>query len=400
MYAKEEPIRIETMNPQGGRGPEPIYTSYVHSFLQSIDWRSFLSRPYLPPPPPEALDALRQQPIFITGAGGSIGSALALRLGAMMPPELVLLEASESNLYALQRDWPAEWAAGPRAAKSVSPILGSATDEAQLHEIFATHAPRIVFHAAAFKHVPLMEEHPLAAIQNNIFSTELLSQAALTHGARMVLLSTDKAVAPTSVMGATKRVAEQITLAGGGTVLRLVNVLASRDSVAEIFAWQIAHGGPVTVTNAAARRYFITLHEAINLLLKATTLHEPGLLLAPVLPAAHLITDLARFMAFALSPQHEIAINFTGNRPGDKEIEQLWSPAQPIHTTSYDELVAVEAAQPGQAQLTDLLVRLHAAVDHRDPGEALSALRALVPDYTPSQAALAYAAQCGSRACV
>jgi FlaA1/EpsC-like NDP-sugar epimerase len=163
----------------------------VLSSLQDIDWRGFLARPRLPSPPPEALDALAQHSILITGAGGSIGSALALRLGALLPPKLVLLEASESNLYALQRDWAAAGIASRRSF-----ILGSAADGALLEEVFSAHAPRIVFHAAAFKHVPLMEEQPLAAIANNIFATETLVSVASAHDARMVLLSTDKAVEP------------------------------------------------------------------------------------------------------------------------------------------------------------------------------------------------------------
>ena len=144
------------------RGRAANYTSGVLSSLQNLNWRGFLARPRLPSPPPEALDALAQQSILITGAGGSIGSALALRLGALLPPKLVLLEASESNLYALERDWATAGIATPRTPIDI--ILGSAADGALLEEIFSAHAPRIVFHAAAFKHVPLMEEQPLAAI--------------------------------------------------------------------------------------------------------------------------------------------------------------------------------------------------------------------------------------------
>ena len=176
--------------------------------LENLDWRGFLARPRLPSPPPEVLDALRQEPMLITGAGGSIGSALALRLAALVPPELLLLEASESELYALSKRWTAAGAACPMTFRSWAAWPTSAL----LEEIFTAHAPRIVFHAAAFKHVPLMEEQPLAAIANNIFGTETLSRSPAAHGARVVLLSTDKAVEPASVMGATKRVAEQIVL--------------------------------------------------------------------------------------------------------------------------------------------------------------------------------------------
>ncbi len=362
--------------------------------LQDLDWRGFLARPRLPSPSPSALDLLRRQPVLITGAGGSIGSALALRLEALRPPKLILLEAAESNLYALERGW-----AVAGAACAATFILGSVADETLLDEIFALHAPRIVFHAAAFKHVPLMEQQPLAAIANNIFGTQMLTRMAAAHGARVLLLSTDKAVAPASVMGATKRVAEQIVLASGGAVLRLGNVLASRDSVAEIFACQIAQGGPVTVTDPAARRYFLTLNEAVDLLLTAAAhLGQPAIF-APVLPATNFIVDLARFMARELSPEREIAIEFTGPRAGDKESEALWSADDRTNAASLDGMVLVETALPTEAQLASRLANLRVVFDARDLREALAYLRELVPDYTPGSAVLALA-QCGSRVCL
>jgi FlaA1/EpsC-like NDP-sugar epimerase len=365
--------------------------------LQNLDWYSFLDRPRLPSPTQGALDTLTQEPILITGAGGSIGSALALRLGSLSSRKLVLLEASESNLYALKRDWAAAF---PFATSSMLPILGSTADRALLDEIFSAYAPRIVFHAAAFKHVPLMEEQPLAAISNNIFATETLTQAAAAHGARVVLLSTDKAVEPVSVMGATKRVAEQIVLSRGGTVLRLGNVLASRDSVAEVFAGQIAQGGPITITDPAARRYFLTLNETVDLLLTAAAHITPGALLAPILPTPHFIADMARFMARELCPEGEIAIDFTGSRPGDKESEQLWSAADRTCATSLDGLVLIETARPPQAELASQLVSLRAALDARNLCDALTHLRTLVPDYTPSRTLLAAAHQSSPKVCL
>lgn len=349
----------------------------------------------MPSPPPQALDALAQQAILITGAGGSIGSALALRLGTLALPNLVLLEASESNLYTLERDWNTSGTACP-----VTPILGSVDDKALLEEIFFAHAPSIVFHAAAFKQVPLMEQQPMAAIRNNIFGTEALTRTATAHGARVVLLSTDKAVAPSSVMGATKRVAEQIVLASGGTALRLGNVLASRDSVAQVFAREIAQGGPATITDPAARRYFLTLDEAVNLLLNAASYPEPGTLLAPVLPATHSIQELARFMAHALRPEHEISLKITGNRPGDKEIEALWSARERTRKVNLEGMVAVETLLLPKGRRESLLANLLVALAERDTAAALACLRALVPDYTPSRAVLALAARCGSRVCL
>ena len=368
--------------------------------LHDLDWHKFLSRPPLPSPVPETVDLLRRQTILITGAGGSIGSALAMRLSELGPAKLILLEASESNLFALERDWAADSAANQGATCAMTPILGSVTDEALLDGIFATPAPNIVFHAAAFKHVPLMEEQPLAAIANNVFGTEILTRTASRNGAHVVLLSTDKAVAPASVMGATKRVAEQIVMASGGSVLRLGNVLASRDSVAEIFARQIALGGPITVTDPAARRYFLTLDEAVNLLLKTAAHTTPGTLFAPVLPATHLIADLARFMARELRPEREIAIEFTGPRAGDKETEALWSAEDQVNAAGFDGMVLVETALPTETQLSNGLANLRAALHARDLCDALTQLRGLVPEYTPGSAILALAAKRGTRVCL
>jgi FlaA1/EpsC-like NDP-sugar epimerase len=332
------------------------------------------------------LDGLRREPILITGAGGSIGSALALRLAALAPPRLLLLEASEGNLYTLERAWAA---AGASAA--MTPVLGSLADGALLEEIFAEHAPRIVFHAAAFKQVPLMEEQPLAAIANNIFGTETLARVAARHGAKVVLLSTDKAVQPASIMGATKRVAERIVLTLGGTALRLGNVLGSRGSVAEVFQQQIALGGPVTVTGAAARRYFLTLDEAVNLLLWTAAPGEPAALLAPVLPGVHKILDLAEFMARALAPGREIAIDFIEPRAGDKESERLWCARETARPANRGGMVSIETDRLGADRLDDALACLRAALDARDLAVALAHLRSLVPDYTPSRRVLALA---------
>jgi FlaA1/EpsC-like NDP-sugar epimerase len=354
--------------------------------LEYLDWHGFLARPPLPSCPLEVLDALRQEPILITGAGGSIGSALARRLAALAPPSLLLLDASERHLYSLEREQAVAGAAGVTHT-----ILGSAGDRTLLEEVFARHRPRIVFHAAAFKHVPLMEAQPLAAVANNIFVTRTLASVTASHGARVILLSTDKAVEPASVMGATKRVAEQIVLASGGTVLRLGNVLASSGSVAEIFARQIALGGSVTVTSPAAKRYFLTMNEAVNLLTCAAALDLPSSVLAPILPVKHFIADLAQFMARILAPDREIAIGFTEPRPGDKEDERMWSTGETTRPCGQGGLVLIEAARLTAGELNRPLAGLRIALDARDLAAALGGLCTLVPDYTPSRSVLALA---------
>jgi FlaA1/EpsC-like NDP-sugar epimerase len=197
-------------------------------------------------------------------------------------------------------------------------------------------------------------------------------------------------------MGATKRVAEQIVLAQGGTVLRLGNVLASRDSVAEIFARQIVRGGPVTVTDPAARRYFLTLDEAADLLLAAAA-HPTSALLAPQLPAPHFIADLANFMTRALATGREISIEFTHPRPGDKETEQLWSEDDHTYPASSDAshpaMISIQSPAHTSSQLAFELTHLHAAVDARNLAAALVHIQSLVPGYTPSASVLALARQ-------
>jgi FlaA1/EpsC-like NDP-sugar epimerase len=354
-----------------------------------LDWSGFLARPELSPPSREMLQELSRAPVLVAGAGGSIGSALAHRLAALAPVELVLLEAAESSLQALQRDWAAEQPAPPAVFR-----LGSVGDRALLQEIFDVHAPRLVFHAAAFKHVPLLEAQPLAAMENNIFGTLALVEAAA--GARVILLSTDKAVEPVSVMGATKRIAEQIVLSAGGTVVRLGNVLGSRGSVVEVFASQIAAGGPLTITAPGVTRYFLTVGEAVNVLLFAALEHSPALL-APALPRPHKISALAHFMAKELAAEQRLSMVFTGLRAGEKESEDFWSATESAATAKTDGLLRIDSPLPSSGRLRSALAQLRSALDGRDLGSAVDCLQALVPEYTPSPALLSLIVEIGRR---
>ena len=318
--------------------------------------------------------------MLITGAAGSIGSALSQRAAVLAPSALLLLDASESRLYGLQQDWVANGLPGVP-----TPILATVNDRSLLDEVFTTHAPQLVFHAAAFKHVPLLEQQPLAAIANNVFGTLSLVRAARGHDARVVLLSTDKAVEPSSVMGATKRVSEQIVLSNGGVILRLGNVLGTRDSVTETFMQQIRTGKALTVTEPAARRYFLTVDEAVNLLLVAAAASGPTVL-APELERPHFITDLAHFMAEEFAPERTIEIDFIGARPGDKEAEQFWSSTESPRPANEHGLLVIESPVLTDAELETRLTALRGAVDTRDLAGALIELCGIVPDYTPSNA--------------
>lgn len=368
--------------------PLAFYTSSVIPPLGTLDWRDFLARPRLPSPSLDVLDALYRQSIMVTGAGGSIGSALAERLGALGPSSLVLLDSAESRLYQLQQSWARDGIPGKMSA-----VLGSVVDRSLLDEVFTIHAPRIIFHAAAFKHVPLLEGQPFAAIANNIFGTLTLTRIAAANQARVVLLSTDKAVAPSSIMGATKRVSELIVLAAGGAVLRLGNVLATRDSVSEVFAKQIAEGRALTVTDPAARRYFLTIDEAVNMLLIAATAPGPPLLLAPELSAPHYITDLAHFMAHTLGNDGTVEIDFIGQRPGDKEVEHLWSEAESPRPARENGLLSIPPPPLPDGAMEEAFAELRTALLARDLNATLAELAVFVPDYTPSSKVLELAAR-------
>jgi FlaA1/EpsC-like NDP-sugar epimerase len=357
----------------------------VNPSLEAVDWQGFLARPVIPSPSPEFLQDSLSHPILITGAGGSIGSALAMRLTQLAAPRLILLEAAENSLFHLERALDRE-PHSPAAAQATF-VLGNAGDRSTLDDLFTAHRPRLVFHAAAHKHVPLLEQQPFAAIANNIFATETVAAAATAHGARVVLVSTDKAVEPASVMGATKRVAEQIVLRGGGTALRLGNVLASSGSVAEVFAQQIVQGGPLTVTDAEARRYFLTKDEAVNLLLFAAA-HAASVILAPALDHAHGIAELAGFMARVLAPGREIPVQFTGLRPGDKVAELLWEASEIAHPVAHTPLLRIESTLPASPQFDNQIAALRASVYDRDLAAAIAHLRALVPGFHPSQTVL------------
>jgi FlaA1/EpsC-like NDP-sugar epimerase len=344
----------------------------------TIGWHAFLDRPRLPAPSEAALARVRQARILVTGAAGSIGSALSQRIAALRPRQLLLLDASEQALYRLQVDL-AE--AGHLA--HAQPILGNVNDPALLNEILAPQ--QLIFHAAAYKHVPLLEQHPLEAIANNALATLTLAESAAQAGAaRIVLLSTDKAAAPASILGATKRVAERVILARGGIALRLANVLGTEGSVSEAFTRQLASGRPIPITTPEAERYFLTGAEAVDLLLASAIGAPNGSLLAPQLARQHRITSLAHFLAEQLAPGTPAPIVFTGHRPGDKPREVFWSSDEQATESAIDGLLQIRSDQSPCPP--HLLETLRTAVAARDLPLALDAIARLVPCYSPSEA--------------
>jgi FlaA1/EpsC-like NDP-sugar epimerase len=340
------------------------------------------------PPTPLRIprECLAHKRVLLTGAGGSIGSALAHAVAASNPAHLILLDTSEHSLYEIDRDLPT----APHTA-----ILGSVTDRLLLDDIFRHHRSEIVFHAAAFKHVPLIEQNPFAALANNALGTYTLAQAAADHRAdHLLLVSTDKAVAPHSLMGATKRIAELAVLALGETspttrmsAVRLGNVLGSHGSVLPLFLDQIARGLPLTVTHPDARRFFLTLDQTVSALLDALeTPTQPGTILVPELAPPILILDLAHHLLRQHTSPTEI--HFTGLRPGDKLEESLISPREhwlPGSDASPESnLRALTSPHPTAAIFRTTMHALAEAVARRDLTAALGIVLHLVPEYTPS----------------
>jgi FlaA1/EpsC-like NDP-sugar epimerase len=326
--------------------------------------------------------------IFVTGAGGSIGSELCRQLAEMKPDLLVLYERHENSLYAIENELRDRGGATPLRA-----VIGDVTDGVHLDAVLEATQPQIIFHAAAHKHVPLMEFNPCEAVKNNVIGTRMVAEAAMRHGVeRFVLISTDKAVNPSSVMGATKRVAEltvQAATRGAPTAcvtVRFGNVLGSNGSVVPRFLDQIKRGGPVTVTHPEMRRYFMLIPEAVQLVLHAAALGEAGALYTLQMGDQLKLVDIARNL-IRLSgyiPEDEIPIQFVGLRPGEKLSEELVASDETLAPSPIDHILRVQsigAVDPLTLEAELAQLERYATVD--DPAMVLLLLSRIVPTFEP-----------------
>ena len=328
--------------------------------------------------------------VLITGAGGSIGSELCRQLARFAPARLVLVEASELALYNIE-----QWFCVHKPETPIVPLAGDVKDAARLEEIFATWKPQLVFHAAAYKHVPLMEVgNAWQAVRNNVLGTLQVAAHAQRHGAeRFVLISTDKAVNPTNVMGATKRLAEMVCEAlhcsgKGGTRIEMVrfgNVLGSTGSVIPKFAEQIARGGPVTVTHPDINRYFMSIPEAAQLVLQAAAMGQGGEIFVLDMGEPVKIVDLARNM-IRLSgySEDEIRIEFSGLRPGEKLYEELLADAEQARETPHPKL-RIARSRSVAAGFLDELEQWLAQPGPVADEDVRVALKRWVPEYEPAR---------------
>ncbi len=332
---------------------------------------------------------LRGRVVLVTGAGGSIGSELCRQIASYGPRQLLLLDRSEPQLFVIEQELIAMG-----HPEHIVPLVGDIVDLGRVEQILECLQPEVIFHAAAHKHVPMMESQPGEAIKNNSLGTAHLADLALHFGVeRFVMISSDKAINPTSVMGATKRLAEIYVQALSASnrhrtkfmAVRFGNVLGSSGSVIPVFQRQIAEGGPVKVTHRDMTRYFMTIPEACMLVLQSAAQGSGGEIFVLDMGKPVKIVDLARQMIelSGLKPDEDIRIEFTGIRPGEKLFEELKHTGENFAPTTHPKICCFISPPANLGQIRKTLQNLGARADHAEPDDIKRLLRQAVPEYTP-----------------
>ncbi|NLW07823.1 MAG: polysaccharide biosynthesis protein, partial [Clostridia bacterium] len=323
--------------------------------------------------------------VLVTGAGGSIGSELCRQVVSFEPQLLILLDQAENNVYEIHQELSA-LVDGDRLVQAVVDVK----DETAIEQVFRGYRPAVVFHAAAHKHVPLMEYNPAEAIKNNVLGTRVVARAADKHGARaFIFVSTDKAVNPTSIMGASKRLAEMVVQEMAWqsktrfAAVRFGNVLGSRGSVVPLFQRQIAAGGPVTVTHPEMTRYFMTIPEAAQLVIQAGALTRGGEIFVLDMGEPVKIVDLARSMIIlsGFVPGEDIEITFTGIRPGEKLYEELLTASEGVNATSHERIFIARPEEFDAAKLEYVLQQVSQPGWYADMAGVEEILRLVLPGF-------------------
>ncbi len=349
------------------------------------------------------INHLRDKKVLITGAAGSIGSEIARQIASVYPSSLIICDQTETGLYELEYELQQKFSLG----NALKVYLGDVKDEHSMHTLFSTYAPEVVFHAAAYKHVPMMENHPAEAIRNNVLGTKILSDLCELHGVdKMVLISTDKAINPTNVMGASKRIAEiycqslqsreEMPIFDNGIyqmagskkrtkfiTTRFGNVLGSNGSVIPRFQEQIANGGPITVTHPDIIRYFMTIPEACSLVLEAGTMGNGGEVFLFDMGEPIKILDLAKKMIrlAGRTPGKEIEIHFTGLRPGEKLFEELLNKEEEVMPTHNKKILIAKVMEYDFAKVSMSIEHLiNLALENRNE-EVVKQMKRIVPEY-------------------
>lgn len=323
--------------------------------------------------------------VLVTGGGGSIGSELCRQIAAQNPAQLIIFDNGEYNLYVIEHDLRHRF-----ADLQLEAVLGDVKNPERVHWLFLTYRPAVVYHAAAYKHVPMLEANPAEGVCNNVFGTKVVADAADRFGAdRFVLVSTDKAVNPANVMGTTKRIAEiycQNLNSRSKTrflTTRFGNVLGSSGSVIPLFQKQIAVGGPVTVTDKKITRYFMTIPEAVSLILQAGAMGHGGEIFVLDMGEPVLIDQLARQMIelSGLRVDHDIKIVYTGLRPGEKLYEELLHESEALQKTGHEKLLLAGSRDVEWGWLENQLIELQRVALSRDIEKMMPILHNLVPEF-------------------
>jgi FlaA1/EpsC-like NDP-sugar epimerase len=329
---------------------------------------------------------IEDQIVLVTGAGGSIGSELCRQIARFHPSRLIGFEIAESALFEIERHINQCFPGVPFHAE-----IGNIQNRTRLAEAFERHRPSVVFHAAAYKHVPLMEAHAFEAVENNILGSYNVAQTAIDVGVgTFVLISTDKAVNPSNMMGVTKRITELLLLdlqsETNFVAVRFGNVLGSNGSVIPIFKKQIASGGPVTVTHPEMRRFFMTIPEACQLVLQAATVANGGQICVLDMGEPVRILDLATklILLSGLAPGRDIEIQFTGLRPGEKLSEELVSDSESCTSRVHEKIMVYKGTNALQIDSAEWIAELEEICRVRDFGRLLISLKEIVVDYNPS----------------
>ncbi|GEM47604.1 polysaccharide biosynthesis protein [Deinococcus cellulosilyticus] len=353
------------------------------SQIRDVNLEDLLRRPPAELDIARISDYLKQKVILVTGAGGSIGSEVVRQIVRFYPRKVILFGRGENSIFTLQQELLRNW---PEI--EFITLIGDVRDEERLRFVFQQYRPQVVFHAAAHKHVPLMEDSPDQAVLNNIFGTRNVARMCLDYAVeRFVNISTDKAVNPTSVMGTTKRIAEMLVAnyaqkVGPGQAfmsVRFGNVLGSRGSVVPTFMRQIKEGGPITVTHPEMTRYFMTIPEASRLVLQAGGLAGNGNVYVLDMGQPVKIADLAHDL-IQLSGAKNIEVTYTGMRPGEKLYEELLTSSEGVTKTSHQEILVARLEKPDEAWLREKLELLHRAALSSNYVSVRSLLREIVPE--------------------
>lgn len=357
------------------------------SQLRPVDIEDLLQRDEVTLDTAQIAEYIANKCVLVTGAGGSIGSEICRQVLQHTPKHLVLLGHGENSIYLIHKELSHKYG---KSGITLTPVIADITNREQLQEVFETYQPQVVFHAAAHKHVPLMEMQPRAAVINNIQGTRNVAELAGQNGVeRFVMISTDKAVNPTSVMGATKRVAEKVIqmVATRFTtkymVVRFGNVLGSRGSVIPLFREQILAGGPVTVTHPEMVRYFMTIPEASRLVLQAGAMGQGGEVFLLDMGEPVKILDLARNLIrlSGYEPDVDIAITFSGLRPGEKLYEELLTAGEGTAHTKHDKIYEAPIEAVDEQWLEVNLAKL---MQCHGADAVIAGLQILVPAYHPN----------------